>query len=198
MAIYLDTVRQINIQDGVSFRGYAANTTPMITLNDPTDSAKAQGSIGLIRTDCPLDMILSGNCRYIGKLETKCFYVQRVLPDNIITDIPLFFHNNLDDNIIKSKAANIDLNFNVSDGGGIGLTFLFYANDGTQVIPLISRNITVSSGLSTYRLEITTQWSNKVNRIVIRRRGDDANDTAIGVELVSISIQDYNNRVNKV
>lgn len=54
------------------------------------------------------------------------------------------------------------------------------------------------SGLSTYRLEITTQWSNKVNRIVIRRRGDDANDTAIGVELVSISIQDYNNRVNKV
>ncbi|MFP0866931.1 hypothetical protein ACLD0L_00050 [Acinetobacter baumannii] len=198
MAIRLENLRQITIQDGVGFRGYAANTQPMITLTDPEDSAKAQGSIGVIRTDCPLNLVLAGNCRYIGRFTTRSLYTQKILPDTGNSELNIFIQNPSDENLIKSKAANIDLNFKVTTAGGIALTFLFYDSAGNQVFPFISRTASASSGMYTYRLEITTLWTSAVRYIVVRRRGDDAADTATGVELVSVDVQEYVNRINKV
>ena len=170
----------------------------MITLTDPADSAKAQGSIGVIRTDCPLDLVLAGDCRYIGRFNARSFYTQKVLPDAGNNELSIIIQNPLDNNLIKSKAANIDLNFKVATAGGIALTFLFYDAAGNQLFPFISRTAAASAGLYTYRLEITTLWTSAVRYIIIRRRGDDAADTATGVELVSVDVQEYVNRINKV
>lgn len=197
-AISLPAVRQFIIEDGAAFRGYATSTTPLITLADVGDSERGRGYVGEIRTDAPPALTVSNSCWFFGRERLLTYASNTTMPG--VSDTTVNFPVNPRGTVLNSaKRAFVSITVNLTGAAGNGVFVMRGRNSaGTVVAAQVATTTPLVSGINSFTIQSSADWSDSVSYIDVARSGTSGSDTAGDCVLVGAQVTTYVNTTNNV
>jgi len=193
-AINLGRVRWFNVEDGVSFRGYSGNTTPLITVADVGDSVRARGYVGLIRTDAPVAQVLSNGCYYFGRKSTRAMYLNAALPAGVTTTLAVPWGKATDEKVYVSSRTRVVLHVQLpATAGNMVLSVRGRSAAGTTVGT--QKNLTLAATVGYNRLVLESDpgtWGEDIAYVEVLRTGGGS-DTAGSATLLGVDLVTFEN-----
>lgn len=197
-AISVPAVRQFIVHDGVAVRGYAAATTPVISVSDVGDSERGRGYLGQIRTDAPAAQTLSNACWYFGRERLLTYAYATSMPgaSDTVVDVPV---NPAGLTLNSSKRAQVRITVRLTGAAGDGVFVIRGRNAaGTVVSAQVSSTVALVSGVNSFTIQSGTDWADTVSYMDVARSGTSVSDTAGDCTLVGVQVTTYVNPVVNV